>query len=191
MRTALLDTMGLVRKAGAFILPGMKTLFLVLLFPIALFAQTPATPPTTSAPGGALALFRAKLPGGTYEVAVRAITAVASHEYVVDGVARVTEVNVDTTGSLLARFYYLEPMAPNSPLGLGTATIEKAQELFKQAAEKTGQDLWKKVVKNYPTTTHARTAEYRVESREQLNQVYEAAEEAFRLQRNKSVTIGE
>ena len=135
-------------------------------------------------------LFRAKLPGGTYEVAVRSIVAVTSHEYLVDGIARVTEVNIDTTGSLLARFYYLEPVQPNSPLGLGQATIDKAQEILKQSAEKTGQDVWKKVVKNYPTTTHARTVEYRLVEKADLNKIYEAAEEAFRLQRNKSITIG-
>ena len=171
----------------------MKPLLLALAFlPLPLFAQAPAaTPPTTSATTANITLFRAKLPGGTYEVAVRSIVAVTSHEYLVDGVARVTEVNIDTNGSLLARFYYLEPTAPNSPLGLGQATIDKAQELLKQAAEKTGQDVWKKVVKNYPTTTHARTVEYRVVEKDQLNKIYEAAEEAFRLQKNKSVTIGE
>ena len=62
---------------------------------------------------------------------------------------------------------------------------------MRQAAEKTGQDVWKKVVKNYPTTTHARTVEYRVVKKEDLNKIYESAEEAFRLQRNKSVTIEE
>ena len=171
----------------------MKPLLLALVFlPLSIFAQAPAaTPPTAPAGASVLPLFRAKLPGGTYEVAVRAIVAVTSHEYIVDGIARVTEVNVDTSGSLLARFYYIEPQTPNSPLGLGTATIEKAQELFRQAADKTGQDVWKKVVKNYPLTTHAHTVEYRVQSREELEKVYAAAEESFRLQRNKSVTIGE
>ena len=171
----------------------MKPLLLALaLLPLPLFAQAPAAaPPTTTATASAITLFRAKLPGGTYEVAVRSIVAVTSHEYLVDGIARVTEVNIDTGGSLLARFYYLEPTTPNSPLGLGQATIDKAQELLKQAAEKTGQDVWKKVVKNYPTTTHARTVEYRVVEKDQLNKIYEAAEEAFRLQKNKSITIGE
>ena len=95
----------------------MKPFLLVmsLLGGVSLFAQAPATPPTTDATAAALKLFRAKLPGGLYEVAVHAIVAVTSHEYVVDGIARVTEVNVDTNGSLLARFYYLEPQQPNSP----------------------------------------------------------------------------
>ncbi len=169
----------------------MKSLILLLaLLPLPLLAQTPNQPPTTTETTSNIMLFRAKLPGGTYEVAVRSIVAVTSHEYLVDGIARVTEVNIDTTGSLLARFYYLEPVQPNSPLGLGQATIDKAQEILKQAAEKTGQDVWKKVVKNYPTTTHARTVEYRLVEKADLNKIYEAAEEAFRLQRNRSITIG-
>ena len=78
-------------------------------------AQTPAqTPP----PNPGQPVWKCKLPGGVYEVAVNAMLAVSTHEYLVDGVARVTEVNVDTTGSLLARFYYLEPLTPNSPIGL-------------------------------------------------------------------------
>ena len=169
----------------------MKSLIFALILPLPLLAQTPAQPPATNPPAAAITLFRAKLPGGTYEVAVRSIVAVTSHEYLVDGIARVTEVNIDTNGSLLARFYYLEPTTPNSPVALGQATLDKAQELLKQAAEKTGQDVWKKVVKNYPTTTHARTVEYRLVEKDHLNKIYEAAEEAFRLQRNKSITIGE
>jgi hypothetical protein len=170
----------------------MKPFLLVLsLLGVSLFAQAPAPPSSADGAPAVIPLFRAKLPGGMYQVAVHAIVAVTSHEYVVDGIARVTEVNVDTNGSLLARFYYIEPQTPNSPLGLGTATIEKAEELFKQAANKTGQDVWKKVIKNYPTTTHARTVEYRVQKREDLDKIFLGAEEAFRLQRSKSVTIGE
>jgi hypothetical protein len=170
------------------------------LFPILLgvalsaataFAQAPAGTPAPSGNQSALPIFRATLPGGTYEVAIRAIIAVTSHEYVVDAAARVTEVNIDTTGQLLARFYYIEPVTPNTPLGVGNAALEQAQRLAREALEKTGQDVWKKVVKNYPTTTHARTVEYRLESKEHLNSLYTKAEEAFRLQRDTRVTIGE
>jgi hypothetical protein len=171
----------------------MKLLLIALAFlPLTLLAQapTPNQPPTTTETTANIILFRAKLPGGTYEVAVRSIVAVTSHEYLVDGIARVTEVNIDTTGSLLARFYFLEPMTPTSPIGLGQSALDKGQEILKQAAEKTGQDAWKKVIKNYPTTTHARTVEYRVVDKGDLNKIYEAAEEAFRLQKNKSVVIG-
>jgi hypothetical protein len=165
-------------------------LLLVLLASATLTAQETKPPSDAPAPTGDRSnrvLFRASLPGGTYEVAVGAIVAVASHEYVVDGIARVTEVNIDTTGALVARFYYLEPLTPNTPGGVGAATVDKVQSLLKEAAERSGQDAWKKVVKNYPTTTHARTIEYRVTEKEHLSRIFAGAEEAFRL--NKTVMV--
>jgi hypothetical protein len=168
----------------------LPVILFVASFVAPLAAQTPAAAPTGPTPTGnnaAKALFRCTLPGGVYEVAVGAMIAVTSHEYLVDGIARVVEVNIDTNGSLLARFYFIEPNTPNTPAGLGASTLETAQRLLTEGADKTGQDVWKKVVKSYPTTTHARTVEYRLESREQLNKVYAAAEEAFRL--NKDIRL--
>lgn len=164
----------------------MKFLPLLLFLATApvLRAQTPsptATPPPTNIP-----MWRCNLPGGSYSVALRSIVSVSSHEYIVDAVARVTEVNIDTTGVALVRFYYLEPNTVNAPLGIGTATIEKAQQLLQEGAERSGQDVWKKVVKNYPATTHARTIEYRVTDKETLAKLYESAESALRLNRNST-----
>ncbi len=170
----------------------MKPFLLLLVLAATLHAQAPTPPAQPPAPTGDKTnqtLFRCTLPGGTYEVAVRAIVAVASHEYVVDGIARVTEVNIDTTGALVARFYYIEPATPNTPGGLGAATIEKAQQLFKEAADRSGQDAWKKVVKNYPMTTHARTVEYRVTEKEHLTRIFAGAEEAFRLGKTVMIQI--
>jgi hypothetical protein len=169
------------------------TLLLVALVAFDLGAQTPAPAPSSPPlPGGnqsAIPLFRAQLPGGVYEVAVRNIVSVSTHEYLVDGAVRVVEMNIDTLGSILARFYFLEPNIPNPPGGVVAPAIEKATEVLTQALDKTGQDAWKKVIKNYPATTHARTVEYRLQSRESLNKVFEAAEEAFRMQKQKTVKI--
>jgi hypothetical protein len=170
----------------------VRFLLLAVLLTSTALAQTPQATPAPTGNQAALPIFRATLPGGTYEVAVRAIVAVTSHEYLVDGVARVTEVNIDTTGHLFARFYYIEPNTPNTstaPLAIGGATIDAAQRLLKEAADKTGQDAWKKVVKNYPTTTHAHTVEYRLDSLDQLNKLYESAEQAFRTQRDTRLSI--
>ena len=112
------------------------------------------------------------------------MVSVSSHEYLVDGLARVTEVNIDTNGNALARFYYIEPTAPNSPIGLGQATIDKAQQMLQEGAARTGQDVWQKVVKNYPTTTHAHTIEYRVTDKATLSALYTSAEGALRLNQN-------
>jgi len=67
--------------------------------------------------------------------------------------------------------------------------LAKAQELLTTTSDKAGVDVWRKVVKNYPVTTHAKTAEFRVQSREDLNKIFDAADEAFRFQRPKTVKI--
>ena len=164
----------------------MKT----LLLPVALFAlttgaamaQTPAaSPAATPTLNGKVPLWICVTPGGTYEVALRSIVSVSSCEYIVDNVARVNEVNIDTTGNMAVRFYYIEPMTPNSPIGLGQSAINKLQDAVTEAAARTGQDeAWKKVIKSYPTTTHAHTIEYRVDSKDDLTSIFTSAELAFR-----------
>jgi hypothetical protein len=133
-------------------------------------------------------MWRCTLPAGSYTVAIRSITAVSSHEYILDAVARVVEVNIDTTGTLLARFYVIEPLTPSGPVAAPQMTLEKLQQAVTEATTQvTGQEpIWRKVVKNYPTTTHSRTVEYRLDSREQLHKLYESADEAFRKNRNGS-----
>ena len=124
--------------------------------------------------------WRCELPGGTYEVAIRAIISVSSHEYIVDGAARVNEVNVDTQGNMAVRFYYLEPSAAKSPVGVGQSAIDRISDLAKEAGQRVGADkVWERVVKTYPTTTHAHSIEYRVESEEQLKQIFISAQGAF------------
>lgn len=153
-------------------------------------AQEAPKPPQTPPLEGNVALWRCVLPGGTYQVALNSIVSVSIHEYVVDGAARVTEVNIDTVGNSTARFYYLEPITATSPLGVGQAMLDKIQDIAKEATERTGtDDTWKKVVKNYPTTTHARTIEYRLSSKEELNKLFSSAETAFRLSRPGSFKL--
>ena len=103
----------------------------------------------------------------------------------IDNAARVTEVNVDTSGSLVVRFYYLEPnTGVTPPPGLGAATYDKAQSLLTEAQNRTGTaDAWQKVVKSYPTTTHAHTIEYRLASKDQLTALFTSVETAFRTGR--------
>src|SRR5438045_1958795 len=127
-----------------------RILALVFLLAVHLHAQTPAPPPPTLAPinPSAVPLFRAVLPGGVYETAVKNIVAVSTHEYLVDAAARVTEVNIDTIGSILVRIYFIEPAPPNVPVGVGAAAVEKAQQYLQQATDKSGVDAWKKVIKN-------------------------------------------
>jgi hypothetical protein len=167
----------------------LKALLLPLfLAATSLLGQAPTTPPPAPVPNTAQPIWRCTLAGGSYEVAVRAIIAVSSHEYVVDTAARVTEVNIDTAGSMLARFYFIEPNTPGTAAP-AAATIERAQQITTEVATRTGTDAWKKVVKNYPATTHARTVEYRVSHKEQLQQILASAQESFRQGRSGSIAV--
>ncbi len=161
----------------------MRTRWLLILFALAAIAhgQTPSPSPSPSeTPEPRLPYWRCELPGGTYEVAIRSIVSVSSHEYIVDGAARVNEINVDTLGNMSARFYYLEPTAAKSPVGVGQSAIDRISELAKEAGQRVGADqVWRRVVKTYPTTTHAHSIEYRVESEEQLKQIFSSAQSAF------------
>ena len=134
--------------------------------------------------------WRCELPGGVYTVSLPTISSVSSHEYLVDGVARVTEVTIATTSSVVARFYYLEPVTPRSPIGLGQSVIDKVQEKVEEGAQRTGVDPpWRKVVKNYPVATHAHTVEYRLESPEQLEKLRKSVEDAWRNNREGSFKV--
>jgi hypothetical protein len=135
-------------------------------------------------------MWRCNLPGGSYSVALRAVVSVSSQQYLVDAHTQVTEVDIDTLGCALARFYYLEPNTPSTsgPLGGAAGTLNSAQQLLQQGADATGQDVWQKVVKNYPTTTHAKTIEYRIQDKATLTQLYTSAEGALRLNQNTVFT---
>jgi hypothetical protein len=125
-------------------------------------------------------IWRAELSGGEYMVRLSAITSVSLHEYVLDGVARVVEVNIATSGSELARFYYVEPYPPGSPVAAGRRALNaienKAQET---SARIDAGPLQTKVVKNYPVTTHAHTVEYRLSDRDAVNKLFKSVEEAW------------
>ena len=165
-------------------------------------AQSPVAPPTGGGDDTKVnpqkvpankPIWRVNLPGGTYELIVGAMVSVSSHEYVVEpGTTRVTEVNVDTTGQLSVRFYYMEPAVMAPPGGVGAATFDKVKSLVNEAGERTGAaEMWKNVRKTYPTTTHARTVEYRVSSKESLNKVFSSASRCLRTGREDEVKISD
>lgn len=138
-------------------------------------------------PAGWAARWQCELPGGSYLVDTGQIVSVSTHEYVVDAVARVTELTIATTSAVTARFYFIEPVA-TAPFGRGQELLERAEERAAALAERVGQEpVWKKVVKNYPTTTHAHMVEYRVDNKEQLQKLFDSVVTAWK--QNKDVTV--
>lgn len=143
----------------------------------------------------AAVFWRCELPGGIYTVSLSTISSVSVHEYVVDGAARVTELTIGTTGAVVTRFYFLQPLVLKSPIGIGQSVIDKVQERAQDVAgrvEGAGvEPFWKKVVKNYPTTTHAHTVEYRLDNLDDIEKLRKSLETAWRNNSETSIKIGQ
>ena len=125
--------------------------------------------------------WKAELQGGTYVVALDAITSVSTHSYLVDGVMQVNELTIDTTGSVVARFYFISPADVQTPSGIGQSLKGQIEQHFSDLVDKAGQgNIQNVVIKNYPTTTHAKTVEYRLTSIGEVQALFKSAEAAWR-----------
>ena len=100
-------------------------------------------------------------------------------------------MNLDTSGQFALRFYYIEPAVTAGPGGLGAATLGKVQSILTDAADRSGSDSWKKVAKSYPVTTHARTVEYRVGSKDSLTKIFTSASNSQATGKPDTVTVSD
>jgi len=135
--------------------------------------------------------WQANLPGGEYIVALSQISSISKHNYIIDGALRVTEVVIDTTGNSLARFYYIVPISEDSGSALGAGLTDRARELLDQTGKRTGVNANTIVAKQYPTTTHAKTVEYRISDERDLEQLFNSARKAWINNTGKKFTIKE
>ncbi len=140
----------------------------------------------------AVPVWECETPSGHFAVDVRQIASVAVHEYVVEGGVKAVELTVVMNGSAIARFYFVEPVRAQAPLGIGQSAVDRLQDKVKEGAErlagKTGDDaLQNQVIKRYPEATHAHTIEFRLKSREQVDTLFKSALEAWRQQRAEKV----
>ncbi len=129
-------------------------------------------------------LWRAEFPGGNYSVSLAAISSVSTHEYVVDRAVKVFEMTINTNGAVVARFYSVEPIKPNAPGGYGQGVVDKVQEKVQDGVQRvtgeTNEPLLSSVIKNYPTTTHAHTVEYRLPTRDDVVKAFKSVEGCWR-----------
>lgn len=119
------------------------------------------------------------LPGGNYLVALSRITSISKHEYLLDGNLVVTEVTIDTVGDTTMRVYQITPAAQYGTLATGRKIVERGKDLLDRAGQRTGADLNNMVHKQYPTTTHSKTIEYRVKDLGTLDALYKSARTAW------------
>ncbi|MGC6460055.1 MAG: hypothetical protein ACON4R_17015 [Akkermansiaceae bacterium] len=123
--------------------------------------------------------WQCSLPGGEYAVGLSAITSVSKHSYVLDGTLLVTEVTVDTTGTALARFYYIEPITKDTAFNALDRIQKRAEQLRQRGQQRSGTKADEMAQKSYPTTTHARTIEFRIMNEVELNALYSSVYQAW------------
>jgi len=132
------------------------------------------------------------LPSGTYMVNTVHIVSVSTHEYILNAAARVTEVTIGTVSHVTARFYYIEPLVStgSGPGARVSELLDRVQEKAGAVADRLGQEqIWKKVNKDYPATTHAHTVEYRVDTKEHLDLIFQSVVTAWRTGSNSVLRI--
>ena len=143
----------------------------------------------TSESVGPSRFWQVSVAGGNYMVALDRISSISKHTYVTDGAFRVTEVVIDTNGNSLVRFYYIIPVSEDSASSLGSGLTTRAKELLDKAGERTGANANTMVAKQYPTTTHAKTVEFRISHEEDLDKLYNNVRKAWIKGKGNKFTI--
>jgi len=133
--------------------------------------------------------WKAKLPGGNYMVALNSITSISHHQYIIDSSLIVSEVTIDTTGNSLVRFYSISPMGEGNDLNPAENLLNRGKELIDQSSEKTGINVNETVIKQYPTTTHAKTVEFRLSSKQNIEQLYKSIAQSWERGRRGNFSI--
>jgi len=123
--------------------------------------------------------WQCSLAGGEYAVNLGNITSLSKHSYVLDGTLLVTEVTIDTTGTALARFYYIEPITKDTNFNSLARIQQRAKELRAKTQQRSGIKADEMAQKSYPTTTHARTIEFRIATESKLNALYRSVHKAW------------
>ncbi len=133
--------------------------------------------------------WEADLPGGNYMVALDRISAVSKHSYIVSKSLVVHEVNVQTSGSGLVRFYTFEVPGESSEANIAKNLIDRGKSIVEQGGRRAGVDTNTTVEKEYPVTTHAHTIEYRLFDKGDLDQLYSSLKRSWRENRGRKFTV--
>jgi hypothetical protein len=131
--------------------------------------------------------WEANLPGGSYMVALSRISSISMSTYTVKGMI-VHEVDIETMGAALTRFYAIEAMGEGGS-NIGENVMNRAREIAGQVGDKTGIDADTTVHKEYPVTTHAKTIEFRVVDKADLKEIYKSLSKAWKDNRGRKITI--
>ena len=176
----------------------LSILALLALAPVAM-AQDTANPNSTSNSKDKAyedgldhkGFWQGVMPGGSYLVALSRITSISKHEYLPDGNLIVTEVTIDTLGDTTMRVYQITPAAQYGTLATGRKIVERGRDLLDRAGQRTGADVANMVHKQYPTTTHSKTVEFRVKDLGTLNALVSSARTAWMSGKGRKFVVNE
>lgn len=162
-----------------------KTVLCIFCLTSSLFAQNDADQAN-------FAYWAASLPGGSYMVRLSAVQSVSMHSYVVDGAAKVYELNLVTSSPVQARFYFVDTaFTPSTMSGVAQTAKNRLKEIATEVSERSGSTGLSTVIKSYPATTHAKTIEYQITSYEKIQQMHSSLRRAWMRNKTASVTITE
>lgn len=159
---------------------------------LAMAALLSAQAPVRQKSDGSLRPFwKCRLPAGTFLVPLDRVSNVSTHEYVVQGAGRVWEMVVADDSSSIARFYYMEPASSLRNPVTGDATLKYTENALDDAAKQThSEEVWRRVVKEYPHATHAHTVEYRLADIETMQKLYAHLSGCWTAGKGGEITVG-
>lgn len=131
--------------------------------------------------------WQASVPGGEYMVAIDHIVSISRQTYLLDGALVVHEIDVETNGQALARFYYVEP--PSTPSGTASQVIDRSKQVLEELGKRTSIDTQNMVTKKYPETTHSKCIEYRLTGVAELDSLYKSVKDAWESGKGRKFTI--
>ena len=133
--------------------------------------------------------WEANLKGGNYMVKLGSVSAISNHAYVLDGSLVVTEVNIDTPGSALVRFYQVTPLAAYKQSEITNLLSEGVSTIKDLTSNLNISEAASLAQKQYPQTTHAKTIEFQIDTLEQLSSLYKSISKSWTTNKGRKFSI--
>jgi hypothetical protein len=96
---------------------------------------------------------------------------------------------LQNASGVAARLTEGEPVLQNTTSDVAARLTEGRRDLLDKVNERTGVDTDSAVIKQYPSTTHAKTVEFRISSAANLDELYSSARTAWINSRGKKFTL--